>query len=254
MVKNIRNKCVICKRLNLQCERQVMGELPTHRLKPAPAFHTTFVDFFGPFEIRGLANKRSRGKAFGVLFTCGYSRAVHCDVSCDYSMDGFIQTLRRFTSIRGYPKSIYSDCGSQLVATDKELRNLVKGFGVEKLKEFGADNGLKWYFSPPNAPWRNGCVESLVKSIKKCIKVAIGDQILSYPELQTVLYEAANIVNERPIGMHSNQIEEDNYLCPNDLLLGRASNRVPSGPFRESCNNKRRYLFVQSLVDAFWRK
>ena len=137
IVRNIRNKCVKCKRLNLQCEQQIMAELPTHRLKPAPAFHTTFVDFFGPFEIRGQVNKRSRGKAFGVLFTCSFSRAVHSDLSSDYSLDGFIQTLRHFTSIRGYPESIYSDCGSQLVATDKLLRNLIKVFDVERLKELG---------------------------------------------------------------------------------------------------------------------
>ena len=188
-----------------------MGDLPIDILKPAPAFNTTFVDFFGPFETRGLVNKRSRGKAFGVLFTCGYSRAIHCELSCGYSVDGFVQTLRRFTSIRGYPESMYSDCGSQLVATDKELRKLIKGFDVEKLRAFGADKGLKWHFSSPNAPWRNGCVESLVKSVKRSIKVAVGDQVLSYPELQTVLYEATNLVNERPIGMHSNQIEENNY-------------------------------------------
>ena len=98
-----------------------------HRLKPAPAFHTTFVDLFGTFKMfRGVINKRSRGKAFGVIFTCGYSRAVHCDLSVDNIMDSFLQTLRRFTSIRGYPGSIHSDCGSQLVACEKELRNSVK--------------------------------------------------------------------------------------------------------------------------------
>ena len=253
MVKDIRNKCVKCKRLNPQCEQQVMGDLPSHRLKPAPAFHNTFVDFFGPFEIRGLVNKRSRGKAFGVLFTCGSSRAIHGELSCDYSVDGFIQTLRRFTSIRGYPKSMYSDCGSQLVATDKVLRYLIKGVDEETLKQFGAASGVKWHFSPPNAPWRTGCVEALVKSVKKSIKVAVGCQVLSYPELQTVIYEASNLVNERPIGMQSNQIEGDNYLCPNDLLLGRASSRVPSGPFLENCNHKQRYLFVQSIINAFWR-
>ena len=134
------------------------------------------------------------------------------------------------------------------------MRNLITGFDVERLKELGADNGLKWHFSPPNEPWRNGCVESLVKSLKKSIKIAVGSQILSFPELQTVPYEAANLVNERPIGMHSNQIEGETYLCPNDLLLGRASNRVPSGPFSENYNSKQRYLFVQSVVNSFWKR
>ena len=121
-----------------------MSDLPLHHLKPAPAFHTTFIELFGPFKICGVVNKRSRG-----------------------------------------------------------------------------------------------------------IKVAVGDQVLSIPELQTVLYEAANLVNERPIGVHSNQIDDENYLSPNDLLLGRASARVPSGPFDESCNSRKHYLFVQSIVNVF---
>ena len=84
--------------------------------------------------------------------------------------------------------------------------------------------------------------------------MAIGDHVLSFPELQTVLYEAANLVNERPIGVKSNQLEDDNFISPNDLLLGRASSRVPSGPFDESYSNKKRYLFAQSVATAFWRK
>ena len=156
-------------------------------------------------------------------------------------MDGFLQTLKRFTSIRGYPGLIHSDCGSQLVACDKELRSSVKEYDQEKLKQFGADGGLKWKFAPPNAPWRNGCVEALVESMKRSIKVAVGDQIFLSRSFKQY-YEAANLVNERPIGVHSNQIDDENYLSPNDLLLGRASAHVPSGPFDESCNSRKHYL------------
>ena len=67
-----------------------------------------------------------------------------------------------------------------------------------------------------------------------------------------MLFGVANIVNERPIGIHPRNPEDDKYLCPNDLLLGRSSNSVPSGP--RECNNLRRLSFVQSLVDAFWKK
>ena len=133
------------------------------------------------------------------------------------------------------------------------MRDTVKGFDQEKLKEFGADKGMMWHFSPPGAPWHNGCVESLIKSVKKALKIAIGDQVLSYPELQTVLFEVSNIVNERPIGAYNNDINDGKYLCPNQLLLGRASNRVPSGPFSDNYSCRRRHLFVQKIVNAFWK-
>ena len=36
--------------------------------------------------------------------------------------------------------------------------------------------------------------------------------------------------------------------------MGRASNRVPSDPFIDKCTPKRRYLFIQSLVNAYWKR
>lgn len=48
--------------------------------------------------------------------------------------------------------------------------------------------------------------------------------------------------------------QDDTYLCPNDLLLGRATSRVPSGPFKEPSNIKQRFELVQQLTDSFWRK
>ena len=67
-------------------------------------------------------------------------------------------------------------------------------------------------FSLPNAPLQNGCAESLIKSVKKAIKVTIGEQVLSFPELQTVLFEMSNLVNEQPIGAHNRNIEDGQYL------------------------------------------
>ena len=81
-----------------------MSELPEERLKPAPAFASVGCDFFGPFVIKGLVQKRIRGKSFGVIITCLVSRAVHVDISNSYSPDSFLQALRRFSSLRGWPR------------------------------------------------------------------------------------------------------------------------------------------------------
>ena len=73
-------------------------------------------------------------------------------------------------------------------------------------------------------------------------------------ELLTVFFEIANIMNERPIGKMQNDIDDGSYLCPNDLLLGRATSRVPSAPFNHTNCPKRRFIFIQKLVDAYWTK
>ena len=81
-----------------------MSELPEEKLKLALA--SVGCDFFGPFVIKGEVQKRIRGKCFGVIFTCLVSRAVHVDISNSYSMDSFLQALRRFSRKKLYLTSM----------------------------------------------------------------------------------------------------------------------------------------------------
>lgn len=254
MVNRITTHCVTCRKKNKKLEEQRMSTLPLERLKPCPPWSYTSLDFIGPWEVRGEVNKRSRGKAYGVLFNCITCRAVYLDIAADYSTEGFLLALRRFVSLRGYPSIIYSDPGSQLEAASKELKNAIKGLNKEEIKAFGQNKGLDWKFSPADGPWQNGCSEALVKSVKKALEGSVGKQILTVNELQTVCFEAANLVNERPIGRHPTDPSDGVYLCPNQLLLGRASGRVPSGPFKEHSNLRQRHRLVQNIADSFWRQ
>ena len=83
------------------------------RLIPSPPFYHSVVDLFGPFV-----------KAYGVVFTDVASRCCHIDLADSYDTDSFLNVLRRFTSIRGYPKTMYSDKGSQIVAAANELKEI----------------------------------------------------------------------------------------------------------------------------------
>ena len=254
MVKSIQNKCVTCKANRKMKHEQIMGDLPLERLKPAPAFYNTSLDFFGPFDVKGETNQRSRGKAYGVIFNCLLTRAVHAELAVDYSTDAFLIALRRFLCIRGNPHVIHSDTGSQLTAADRELKAIIRGLEKERLIEYGSEKGFEWKFSSSDAPWQNGCSEALVKSMKRALTGAIGKQVLKFSELLTVFYEAANLLNERPIGIHPSHPDDGTYLCPNDLLLGRASPRISAGPFTDDPCPRKRFEFVQMLVNSFWKK
>jgi hypothetical protein len=83
----------------------------------------------------------------------------------------------------------------------------------------------------------------MVKSCKKAIKKAIGDTLLTPFELHTCLVEVANLLNQRPIGKLSQDPDDGAYICPNDILLGRATNAVPQGPFRKTDNPRHRFEF-----------
>ena len=234
-------------------ETQVMADLPQTRLAPhTPPFHFTSCDYFGPYKVKKGRNKTT--KHYGVIFTCLNTRAVHLELAVDCSTMDFLQVLRRFFAIRGYPKCMRSDNGTQLVGAVAELRQRVKGLDAKKLREFSAERGMEWKFITPGAPHQNGGAEALVKSVKIALKKAIGETTLTPFELYTLLLEVANLVNQRPIGRIPNDPDDGAYICPNDMLLGRASPQVPQGPFKETNDPRKRVEFVQRIIDSFWRR
>jgi hypothetical protein len=149
---------------------------------------------------------------------------------------------------------VYSDRGSQLRAADKELKEIIALLDEAAIADFSASHSIEWEFSSPGAPWQNGCSESLIKSVKKSLKIAIGKQALTFPEFQTALMECANLINDRPIGRHPTSPEDGVYLSPNDLMLGHSTHNVPQGPFDFTANKYQRFKFVQRIADAFWKR
>ena len=223
LIRSIKSKCVTCRKKDKEFAGQIMGPLPMKRMQPSPPFFHSAVDLFGPFVIRGSVNKRSRSKGFGAIFTDLVSRACHIEVAEGYDTSSFIIALRRFHSIRGVPATMLSDPGSQLLATSKELAKLVQDWDMKKIYQFG-EVGTKWSSTEAaNAPWENECCEAMVKQAKRMLMLSLGTEILTILELQTVFYEVANLLNQRPIGVKVNNSDQGSYLCPNDLFTSRKS-------------------------------
>ena len=132
-------------------------------------------------------------KHYGVIFTCLNTRAVHLELAVDYSTMEFIQVLRRFFAVRGQPRFMISDNGSQFVGAERELKEMVSGRDTEELRQFSAERGMQWKFITPESPHQNCCAEALVKSCKEALKKAIGDQLLTPFKLYTCLVEVANL-------------------------------------------------------------
>ena len=256
MIRSVKNKCVTCRRAKAKTVQQSMGQINPDRLKPAPPFHFTSCDLFGPFFIKDTVKRRTYGKAYGIIFTCLVTRAVYIDLSESYDTVGFLTVFRRFVTIRGYPRKVYSDQGSQLVSASKELKLMMPNIDLNNIATSCTSYGTQWVFNKSaDAPWQNGCSEALIKSIKRSLAASIGDNKLTFGEMQTALFEVANLLNERPIGIKPGlDIELGSYLCPNDLLLGRTNIKAPPDMYSKDKNYKYRLEFMERILNSFWKK
>ena len=151
---------------------------------------------------------------------------MYIDITDAYDTNAFILCLLRFFSIRGYSKKIISDNGSQLKAASKKLSEMYENWDWNEIIQFGTDKRLEWQFTKSSdAPWENGCSESLIKLAKRNMMTSIGSQVLTFNELQSFVFEIANLLYQRPVGIKSIDKVEMTHLCPNDLILGRASTK-----------------------------
>lgn len=89
-----------------------MADLPKTRLETfTPLFYYTACDYFGPCKEKISRNKTA--KHYGVIFTCLNTRAMHLEMTVDYSTIEFMQTLRRLFAISGQPAMMLGDNGLQ---------------------------------------------------------------------------------------------------------------------------------------------
>ena len=203
--------------------------------------------------MRGEVQKRTTGKCWGTLYVCLASRAVHIEIIAGYSTEDFLMGLHRFTALRGWPKNVYSDPGSQLVAADKELKTAWQKMNFQSIEKDCTTHKTDWEFSPADSPHYQGLTEAMVKTVKRAVKVIYSHGMrLSWQEYVTLGYEVTNMVNSRPLGVLSEVGDAISVLTPNALILGRNKSDNP-GCYPES-RDMPRLCDVNNLVDRFWKK
>ena len=118
---SLRTKCTECTKFVAKpAQEPAEPALPPERLGLNAPFTHVGIDFFGPMKVRGV--DREIQKAYGVIFACLSTRALHLEVSSDATTDKFLMAFRRFVARRGAPQTILSDNAKQFILADKLLR------------------------------------------------------------------------------------------------------------------------------------
>ncbi|XP_048035062.1 uncharacterized protein LOC125260633 [Megalobrama amblycephala] len=260
LAKRVVESCVICRKARAKRCKQIMSDLPPERIGPAAPFEFVTVDLFGPYEVKDEVKKRVRMKVWGIVYCCMASRAIHADVVGDQSTEGFLLSYKRFTALRGHPKKVWSDPGSNFVGAQSALKDLYEFLGrVEKpgLEEEAGRHGTEWSwkFHPANSPHRNGAAEAAVRVVKRSLHNLGGEGVFTWGEFQTFLCMAANLANERPIDARTQSREYClEYITPNSLLLGRASPRGDPCDFDFEGYPYKRLRVIQGEINKFWKR
>lgn len=174
-----------------------MAELPKDRVTPSePPFTYVGIDCFGPMEVK---QGWSHAKRYGCLFTCWVVCAVHIEILHSASADSMINAIRRFISMRGCPKEIRSDNGTNFTGADKELRDAVHQWNHYRISNFCAQRESKWIFNPPGGSHMGGVWERMIQSAKRVLKALLKEQVVTNEILSTVMAEVVTIVNSRPL-------------------------------------------------------
>ena len=251
--------CLVCRKAKARKCQQVMGDLPPERTEPAAPFEYTSVDLFGPFQVNDDVKRRVTLKVWGVVFCCMASRAIHTELANSVSTEAFLMAYQRFTAIRGHPRKIWSDPGTNFIGAKPALEELYRFLDSQNkaaLEETAARNRTvwEWKIHPADSPHRNGAAEAAVRIVKKALQSLGKESGLSYSESHTALYLAANLANERPIDARM-QSREDciQYVTPNSLLLGRASQSGDVKTFDFTSYPYKRLRAMQSEVTKFWK-
>jgi len=261
LVRSVVLNCVLCKRLEGRSYCLPMSPpLPRFRVKEAPPFSSTGVDFAGPLYVKTYGLIRSK-KVWICLYTCCVTRAISIDIVPDMSTQTFIHSLKRFCARRGLPHLFISDNGKTFKAASRVIHDIVS---AEEVQQHLSQVNVKWSFNLAKAPWWGGMFERLIRSTKRCLRKVIGRARLSYDELITTAAEIESIINSRPLS-YVTPDDLDEPLTPSHLLVGRQVSNLPDSlSYQGDIHDRdfelnpselsRRIRHLNNALNRFWRR
>ena len=221
-IKSLLLRCVICQRVNNRTiPRPLPPPLPAERVRWVPPFTNVGVDHTGSFNTRDQQGRKT--KAYICIFVCATTRAVLLEVVDNLTTTSFIMCLRRLTASKGVPSITMSDNHRTFIAGEIFLLEMQQDPAVQD--HLFATN-IRWKHQTPRSPWMGGHFERLVCTIKASLATAISRKLLTLEEFSTIVKEAENIVNSRPLTYQSDNTR-DIPLTSSQLAWGRDLSLMP---------------------------
>lgn len=221
LIKTTIYQCKECVLYKKKVQTQLMSALPPERTILKRPFHSTGIDFAGPFDIKSFVGRGCKlTKGYVCVFVCFATKAIHLEATSSLSTASFLAAFHRFVSRRSCPLNIYSDNGTNFVGASKEIaKDFIATSRSNLISQFVHQN-ISWHFIPPGAPHMGGLWEAGVKSFKTHFKKVSGSFIYTFEEFCTLLAKIEACLNSRPISTISEDPTDLNPLTPGHFLTG----------------------------------
>ncbi|XP_070145039.1 uncharacterized protein [Drosophila kikkawai] len=255
MLKEVISSCYECKLQRTRPMPPIMAPLPEDRLEAGGwPFKYTELDYFGPLLVTVA---RHREKRWVALFTCLTTRAIHLELAHDLSTDSCIIAIRNFVCRRGPVHRLRSDNGKNFVGADREARRFGDVFETERIQSELSSRSIEWVFNWPSNPSEGGVWERMVQCVKRVLRHTLKEVAPRDHVLESLLIEAENVVNSRPLTHLPVDADQEAPLTPNDLLKGAAN--LPNTPGLEAelpkeGSTRKQWRIARMLRDRFWRR
>lgn len=221
-VKSTIRKCTTCRKHGGKLyPKPDPAPLPEIRVRDAPPFTVTGVDFTGALYVQ---EHNQETKVYICLYTCATSRAIHLEVVNDLTADTFLLSFRRFASRKSLPSIMVSDNASTYQSAAEELQQL---FRSKELTHHLSKQVVQWRFILKRGPWYGGWWERLIGLTKSTLRKILGRVCISLTTLQTLVVEVEAVLNDRPLTYVSSDITDSEPLTPSHLLYGRRMTSLP---------------------------
>ena len=222
-VRRVLRECVTCRQLN---ERPINYNQSSYRdyrtNPPAVPFRYAFMDYIGPYTIQWNGERK---KAWLLIVTCLWSRAINLKVCLSADTKDFLRALQLHIFEFGIPEFCVSDLGSQLTAGSRVIETFLSDYETHAYFEEHNIKPLKFEQYAKGNSSLGSLVESCVKMVKKLIFSSIRNSVLDYQDFHFLICQAVHLINKRPVafkdGLRDTSIDNvEDPITPECLLKG----------------------------------